>query len=84
VPHLVRPALGIYPKVTRQRRRVLRITWKLAQSRSTVFNLGRKLRRQQFSFESGEVTFSDGNTHASGFGVRQPFEPLIQQANSPD
>jgi hypothetical protein len=44
---------------------VLRITWKLHQSRPTGFSLGKKQRHQRLSFRIGVVTVSLGNTHAS-------------------
>jgi hypothetical protein len=55
------------------------MTWKLAHSSPAGFSLGKKLRRQQLSRESGVVSRSDGNSQASGRrSGKRPSQSLIQ------
>ena len=59
------------------------MTWNFTQERPAVLRCGAKCRRQQLSLMMGVVSFSDGNTHASGRESTEKFRHSSIAARSP-
>jgi hypothetical protein len=66
VAHLLCPDIRIDVQLLEQGSVRRRITWRFAQANPIGLSFDRNPRLQQLSLANGVISFSEGNTHASG------------------